>query len=209
MSRWQSPDAFFADVEQRREPARHPYGPPRPPSPIVALAADIAQEFGGVDDREFDALVAQLRSGLSSPDRGLVRREQGRREGAAVMSTDPGSFRIGPPPKREDAAPRPRRTHAGGRPLRAPIDSWLALSGWGGGKDAAGSITLRPDENPDIRRAKTTIRGQWRWELTCRGWDEGWLRRSWVLEGGVWRMYWWTTDKAPTVPPAAPAGGES
>lgn len=110
----------------------------------------------------------------------------------------PGSFRIGPPGGKKRRPPP--------RPLQEVVDEWLAVGGWYGDKDTAGSVEMA---EPDSKAARESMRHYWRKELRLRGWTGRWLHRQWEPEtigaggGEPARMYWWALlDKAPAEPPS-------
>lgn len=104
------------------------------------------------------------------------------------MSVDSGSRRHGPPPE----GSRHRRLKPTERPLRQPVDEWLARGGWAAGWEGAGSVAL----DPDLSRER--VHNMWMYEKRARGWTSADVAsRIVTTPDGERRFYWWT-----------PGGGE-
>lgn len=180
MSRWVSLDGLFNEPRAAAKPSAFQRATA---DHLAAGYVDIPPDMGPL----FGLPAPGVTSGDREPDEHVVR-------------TDPESFQVGPPPGGGSRRPA---SYAGGRPLRHHVDAWLAAGGWAGRRARAGSIAL---DEPDTKDARRKVDDQWRYEVRCRGWEgTRWIYRKWVTDSaGVTRVYWWTRDTAPAVPPPEP-----
>lgn len=103
------------------------------------------------------------------------------------MPVDPGSYRHGPP-----GQGRHRKLKPTERPLKRPVDEWLASGGWTAGWPGAGSVALGDDTG-----ARSRVHNLWATEKRARGWTAGDVA-SRIVTGpdGSRRFYWWSVSGA-------------
>lgn len=114
---------------------------------------------------------------------------------------------------------RRRRTPTGRRPLRAPIDTWLAAGGWAAGRPGAFSVPVHIPDGTSEDKAREQVGNWWQQEKRTRRWltpprAPNLVRGEFAYDGPALRFYWWTTAAGasgpmpdPTLRQAAPAPG--